>query len=103
MWRSVRGKEHAVRRLAGFVGIGGQLSLWANNSKAVIGVLDNPQWGGTIVAVALLVVLGNTFAEFRRARQFPPISLFRQEFNMWLPNDCPLCAAGGIPDHLAHN
>jgi orotate phosphoribosyltransferase len=72
--------------------------------SAVRGAIDDvQQWGGTIVAVASLVALGNTFAEFCRARQLPLISLFRQEFHMWLPNDCPLCAAGGIPDHLAHN
>ncbi len=72
--------------------------------SAVRGAIDDVQQrGGNVVAVASLVLLGNTFAEFCHARELPFISLFRQEFRMWLPKDCPLCAAGSIPDYLAHN
>jgi orotate phosphoribosyltransferase len=72
--------------------------------SAARGAIDDVErWGGKVVAVASLVVLGNTFAEFCDARQLPLISLFRQEFRMWLPEDCPLCAAGSAPEYVAHN
>jgi hypothetical protein len=48
-------------------------------------------------------VLGDHFDEFCRTRQLPLISLFRHEFPMWLPDACPLCAAGSVPDYLAHD
>ena len=72
--------------------------------SAVRGSLEHVrQLDGNVVAVASLVVLGETFAEFCQAQNLPLIALFRQEHNMWLPEGCPLCAAGGTPVNLAHN
>jgi orotate phosphoribosyltransferase len=72
--------------------------------SAVRGAIDDVQRrGGSVVAVASLVVLGDQFDEFCRTRQLPLISLFRHEFPMWLPDACPLCAAGSVPDYLAHD
>jgi orotate phosphoribosyltransferase len=72
--------------------------------SAVRGAVDDVErLGGSVVAVASLVLLGDHFAEFCRARQLPLITLFRQEFHLWLPDTCPLCAAGSVPDYLAHH
>jgi len=72
--------------------------------SAVRGTIEHvQQLGGNVVAVASLVLLGDTFVEFCQAQRLPLITLFRQELCMWLPDACPLCAAGNTPEYLAHN
>ena len=94
---------HALRNV-----VNGKRVVIANDvisaGSAVRGALEDVErHGGHVVAVASLMVLGNTFAEFCQTRRLPLISLFQQEFRMWLPSECPLCAAGGIPDYLAQH
>lgn len=72
--------------------------------SAVRGAIDDVQQrGGDVVAVASLVLLGDTFMEFCRSRQLPLISLFQHELHMWLPEACPLCAYGSIVEYPTHN
>lgn len=72
--------------------------------SAVRGAIEHVrQVGGEVVGVASLVVLGETFVEFCGAEQLPLIALYRQEHHLWLPDACPLCAAGGPPVNLAQN
>lgn len=46
-----------------------------------------------IVAGALLV-LGSTGADFFAEHDVPVVALAREEYDLWLPVSCPLCAAG---------
>lgn len=72
--------------------------------SAVRGTIEHvQQLGGNVVAVASLVLLGDTFSDFCQAQHVPLIALFRRELQMWLPDDCPLCAAGDTPECPAHN
>ena len=47
----------------------------------------------TVVAGALLV-LGSTGARFFSEHDVPVEAAARQDYDLWLPADCPLCAAG---------
>ena len=72
--------------------------------SAVRGTIEDVrQHGGNVVAVASLVLLGHTFADFCQAQQIPLITLFQQELSMWLPEACPLCAAGDTPEYPAND
>jgi orotate phosphoribosyltransferase len=46
-----------------------------------------------VVAGALLVC-GSVGADFFSRRGVPVEAVARDEYEMWLPADCPLCAAG---------
>ncbi|MGI9068110.1 MAG: hypothetical protein ACR2HX_17120 [Pyrinomonadaceae bacterium] len=46
-----------------------------------------------VVAGALLV-LGSTGADFFAVRDVPVVAAARDEYHLWLPSECPLCAAG---------
>ncbi len=46
-----------------------------------------------VVAGALLV-LGSTGADFFAAQDVAVVAVGRDEYDLWLPFDCPLCAAG---------
>jgi hypothetical protein len=46
-----------------------------------------------IVAGALMV-LGSTGADFFAERNVPVVAVARDQFDLWLPLSCPLCAAG---------
>jgi orotate phosphoribosyltransferase len=50
--------------------------------------------GATPVAAGAIMVLGNTGANFFRGQQIPVEAVFREAYSLWLPNECPLCAAG---------
>jgi len=72
--------------------------------SAVRGAVEHvDQLGGNVVAVGSLVLLGNTFGAFCQSRHLPLITLLAQDHHVWLPDVCPLCAAGGAPVYLAHN
>lgn len=72
--------------------------------SAVRGTVEHvDQLGGNVVAVGSLVLLGDTFGAFCQSRHLPLISLLAQHHHVWLPDVCPLCAAGGAPVYLAHN
>ena len=47
--------------------------------------------GATTVAVGSLLLLGRQAEAHFSALGVPVVALARQEFNLWLPGDCPLC------------
>ncbi len=72
--------------------------------SAVRGAIEDVlQLSGNVVAVASVVVLGDAFVQFSRAHTLPLVALFQRNLNLWLPDKCPLCAAGSIPEHLAQS
>jgi len=50
--------------------------------------------GGTVVAAGALLVLGQTGADFFAGQGIPVEAFARDDYPLWLPDDCPLCAAG---------
>lgn len=50
--------------------------------------------GATLVACGALLVLGHTGANWVADQRLPLVALERHENTIWLPEDCPLCAAG---------
>jgi orotate phosphoribosyltransferase len=72
--------------------------------SAVRGTIEDlRQLGATILGVGSLFVLGEKFVEFCRQQNLPLIALFRQAQHLWEKRDCPLCAAGSVPLHLANS
>ncbi|MCW5853635.1 MAG: orotate phosphoribosyltransferase [Anaerolineae bacterium] len=49
--------------------------------------------GATTVVVGSLAILGQRAVEYFAAQGLPLVTLAQQEFNLWLPADCPLCQA----------
>lgn len=52
------------------------------------------QAGGSVRAVGTLLALGDVAVEHFRRERLPMEALERHDFVMWLPDECPLCAAG---------
>ena len=50
--------------------------------------------GAEPVAIAALLVLGESAARFAQDRHIPLISLAHRPYHLWTPAECPLCAAG---------
>ena len=50
--------------------------------------------GALPVVAAALLVLGTTGADFFTMHDVAVEAVAREEFDLWLPNECPLCAAG---------
>jgi orotate phosphoribosyltransferase len=50
--------------------------------------------GGTVVAAGALLVLGHTGAAFFAEQGVPVEAFARDDYPLWLPDACPLCAAG---------
>lgn len=50
--------------------------------------------GAQPVVVGALLVLGRVGADFFHERKIPVEAAARSEFEIWLPGECPLCAAG---------
>jgi orotate phosphoribosyltransferase len=50
--------------------------------------------GATPVVAGALLVLGSTGARFFAERGVPVEAVSRHDYDLWLPADCPLCAAG---------
>lgn len=50
--------------------------------------------GAVPVVAAALLVLGSTGADFFSQCDVPVEAVARDDYEMWLPTDCPLCAAG---------
>lgn len=53
-----------------------------------------------VVAGALLI-LGSTGADFFATQGVPVVAVARAEYDLWLPTDCPLCAAGRALEDVA--
>jgi orotate phosphoribosyltransferase len=47
-----------------------------------------------VVAVGTLLLLGDAAADHFAERKLPLVALARRDFNLWKPQECPLCAAG---------
>jgi orotate phosphoribosyltransferase len=52
------------------------------------------------VVAAALMVLGTKGETFFAEHGVPVEALIRQEFDLWLPDDCPLCASGAPLEDL---
>jgi len=50
--------------------------------------------GAQTVVVGTLIVLGNQAVDYFSTRGIPLVALARQDFNLWAPDDCPLCRSG---------
>ncbi|CAN5708245.1 orotate phosphoribosyltransferase [soil metagenome] len=50
--------------------------------------------GAQTIVVGALMVLGNQAVDYFSARAIPLVALARQDFNLWAPDNCPLCRAG---------
>ena len=50
--------------------------------------------GAVTVAAGALLVLGSVGADYFGARGVPVVAASRGEYEMWPPEQCPLCAAG---------
>jgi orotate phosphoribosyltransferase len=57
--------------------------------------------GATPVVAGALLVLGSTGADFFTQRGVAVESFARDEYQMWLPADCPLCTAGQPLENVA--
>jgi orotate phosphoribosyltransferase len=69
--------------------------------SAVRGTYTDVQLNGAvIVAIASLVVLGESMTAFAAQKQVPLVSLAARPLNMWTRTECPLCARGVPVDDL---
>ncbi|HZR25396.1 MAG TPA: hypothetical protein VFA59_17505 [Vicinamibacterales bacterium] len=50
--------------------------------------------GATVVAIGALLVLGDAIGRFAGEHGVTVIALSREDYSMWTPDACPLCAAG---------
>jgi len=50
--------------------------------------------GATVVAIAALLVLGDAIDQFAAVCGVNVEALAREDYSMWTPDACPLCAAG---------
>lgn len=55
---------------------------------------DLQSCGAQIVALAALLVLGDSAAQFAQFNQVPLLSLAALPNQLWTPESCPLCASG---------
>ena len=63
--------------------------------SAVRGTLEDlTSAGAQVIAIGALVVLGRLFDSIANERGIPIEALERAPFEMWKPDECPLCAAG---------
>ncbi|MGH9928941.1 MAG: phosphoribosyltransferase family protein [Pyrinomonadaceae bacterium] len=70
--------------------------------SALRGTYAELQTHGAIPVVAgALMVLGHTGADFFAERQVAVAAVARESYSLWLPADCPLCAAGKALENVA--
>jgi orotate phosphoribosyltransferase len=70
--------------------------------SALRGTYTELQTHGAVPVVAgALMVLGTTGADFFARQQVPVEALVRESYSLWLPSECPLCAAGTPPENVA--
>lgn len=50
--------------------------------------------GAEVTAIASLLVLGDSAAQFAECNQVPLVSLAALPNRLWIPESCPLCASG---------
>lgn len=52
------------------------------------------------VVAGALMVLGTTGADFFAGQQVAVEAVVRESYSLWLPSECPLCAAGMPPENV---
>jgi orotate phosphoribosyltransferase len=57
--------------------------------------------GAIPVVTGALLVLGTTGESWFAARGTPVVAVAREKFDLWTPDQCPLCAAGSLPEDAA--
>ena len=57
--------------------------------------------GATTVVAGALGVLGNTGAGYFAEQHIAVEAVFRENYSVWLPSECPLCAAGTPLENVA--
>lgn len=63
--------------------------------SAVRGVFSDLQAiGADVVAIGALLALGDAIAQFAAEHDVALELLQRMSYNLWVPSECPLCAAG---------
>lgn len=62
---------------------------------------DLKSHGAVTVVAGALMVLGNAGAAFFAERQIPVEAVDREDYKLWLPSDCPHCAAGVPLENVA--
>jgi orotate phosphoribosyltransferase len=66
-----------------------------NAGSAVRGTIaDLESCGATVVAIATLAVLGDSASQFAADKNLPLHYLASLANPLWIPSECPLCAAG---------
>jgi orotate phosphoribosyltransferase len=70
--------------------------------SALRGTYNELQTNGAVPVVAgALLVLGSTGVDFFAQRGVTVEAVVRDEYEMWLPADCPLCATGQPLENVA--
>ncbi len=66
-----------------------------NAGSAVRGTLEDLKLcGAEVVAIGALLVLGTAASQFAAEEKIPLKALGHATNDIWIPSDCPLCAAG---------
>jgi orotate phosphoribosyltransferase len=66
-----------------------------NAGSAVRGTFEDVKsCGAEVVAIGALLVLGTAASQFAAEENVPLKTLGHATNNIWIPSDCPLCAAG---------
>jgi orotate phosphoribosyltransferase len=69
--------------------------------SALRGTFTELQTHGAIPVVAgALLVLGNTGADFFAEKQVAVEAVVREDYSIWLPSECPLCAGGASLENV---
>lgn len=55
---------------------------------------DLQSCGAEVVAIASLLILGDSAAQFAESNRVPLLSLATLPNRLWMPESCPLCASG---------
>jgi orotate phosphoribosyltransferase len=70
--------------------------------SALRGTYSELQTHGAVPVVAgALVVLGDTGAAFFAEQKISVEAVIREDYSLWLPSQCPLCASGTVLEDVA--
>jgi len=69
--------------------------------SALRGTYSELQTHGAVPVVAgAMMVLGTTGADFFSRQQVAVEAVVHESYSLWLPSECPLCAAGTQPENV---
>lgn len=57
--------------------------------------------GASVVAVGALMVLGDSGYDYFTSAKLPVLSVVKQPFDMWVPEECPMCRSGEALEAIA--